>query len=308
VQTITTVAELQELSRQWNREGRKVALVPTMGALHEGHLSLVRAAREGVGPAGGVIVSIFVNPTQFNNPADLAAYPRTLDADRGKLAAMRVDALFNPTAEEMYPPHLEATWVTASNVAHPLEGEGRPGHFDGVATVVSRLFDAALPDRAYFGQKDAQQVAVVRALVRDLDYHVDLVACPTIREADGLAMSSRNVLLEDPDREHAVGLVQALAVAQAAFAAGVRDTHELGRRMSGQLWEQGIEVEYASVVDPASFLDVPAARPGDLAVIAGSLGGVRLIDNAAIEGDDLLAFLPPGAQSAADHPVSQGAS
>ena len=308
MRVVTTVAELQELARQWNQEGRTVALVPTMGALHDGHLSLVRAAREGVGPGGGVIVSIFVNPTQFTNPDDLAAYPRTFEADRGQLQALDVDALFHPSAEEMYPPHLEATWVTASDVAHPLEGAGRPGHFDGVVTVVSRLFDAALPEKAYFGQKDAQQVAVVRAMVRDLDKLVDVVACPTVREADGLAMSSRNTLLSGEDRGRAAGVALALALAQSAFAAGVRDAEELGRRMSGLLWEHGIEVEYTAVVDPDTFLAVPAARPGDLVVVAGSLGGVRLIDNARVDEDDLLPYLSTIPASTFDNPVSQGAS
>ncbi|MEA2647020.1 MAG: pantoate--beta-alanine ligase [Chloroflexota bacterium] len=305
---VTSVAALQEMAGGWKAEGRSLALVPTMGALHEGHLSLVRAAREAVGPEGRVTVSIFVNPTQFSSPIDLASYPRTFEADSEKLAALGADALFHPTAEEMYPPESEATWVTASTVAQPLEGAGRPGHFDGVATIVSRLFDAALPDKAFFGQKDAQQVAVVRALARDLEYEVEIVACPTIREADGLAMSSRNVLLAAADRERAVALARALGLAQSAFAAGVRDAEELARRMSGVLWEMGVEVEYASLVDPTTFLPAPTARPGDLAVIAGTLGGVRLIDNAAVDGEELLPFVSTIPDELPERPISQGAS
>jgi pantoate--beta-alanine ligase len=285
---IESVAELQAQSRAWRDRGEPVGFVATMGALHDGHLSLVRAAQL---RDRRVIVSVFVNPTQFNDPGDLAAYPRSLDTDSELLRDAGVDALFVPRVEEMYPDGLSATRVEPGSLGELLEGQSRPGHFSGVATVVARLLNAALPDRAYFGQKDAQQVAVVRAMVSDLAFPVEIVACPTVREADGLAMSSRNQRLGAADRVAALGLVRALDKAQSMYQAGERDGVAVGETMERLLQQSPtLSAQYAVVVDPGTFLPKTSVSAGDLAVIAASVGGVRLIDNAMVGAGDLLRF------------------
>src|SRR5580704_5919128 len=205
------------------REGRRLALVPTMGALHEGHLSLVRAARSS---CDVVAASIFVNPTQFGPNEDLAKYPRSFERDRDLLASEGVELLFAPTVEEMYPAGA-VTWITVEELSNKLDGRSRPGHFRGVTTVVAKLFHIVEPDVAFFGQKDAAQVAIIRRMVRDLDFPVEIVACPIVREADGLAMSSRNAYLDPQQRKQALALQRALMRVKRSWEAGERDAGKL---------------------------------------------------------------------------------
>ncbi|TMC53809.1 MAG: pantoate--beta-alanine ligase [Chloroflexi bacterium] len=260
-----------EASRQWRVAGRSIGLVPTMGALHAGHMRLVEMARA---ENDVVVVSIFVNPIQFGPNEDLGRYPRDLKRDDELLAKAGVDAIFVPEVRAMYPPE-SSTRVHVGGVSEPLEGSARPGHFEGVATVVTKLFAAVEPDRAYFGQKDAQQVAVVRRLALDLDLGVEIRVVPTVREADGLALSSRNVYLGTAEREAATILSKALREGAAAYAAGERDPDRLRVLLLARLGSEPlVEVEYAEVVDPATF-----RKPGSLAVMAVRIGKTRLIDN-----------------------------
>ena len=242
-----------------------------MGALHLGHIRLFDVARR---ENDVVVVSVFVNPIQFGPNEDLARYPRDWDRDYKVLNAAEVDAVYRPRSEEMYPQDA-STRVHVDGVAEPLEGAARPGHFEGVATVVTKLFSAVEPDRAYFGQKDAQQVAVVKRLVRDLDLGVDVRVVPTVRESDGLALSSRNVYLSPDERQAARSLSAALRQATAAYAEGERDPERLRGILTARLGaERLVQVDYADVVDPATF-----RKPGTLAVIAVRIGKTRLIDN-----------------------------
>jgi pantoate--beta-alanine ligase len=255
----------------------EVGVVPTMGALHEGHLALVRRARE---ENAHVIPTIFVNPTQFNDPKDLLNYPRDTERDLELLRGAGVDVVFMPTPEVMYPPNFQ-TYVTVENVTQGLEGAHRPGHFRGVATVVAKLFNLTQPHRAYFGQKDAQQVAVIKRMVADLNIPLDVVVCPTLREADGLAMSSRNRKLTPEQRQAAPVLYRALIAAQLAFDGGERDPEVLRQVMRAVLVSEPLaEVDYVSVAD-ADILDelrepIMAAA---LVSLAAKLGSIRLIDN-----------------------------
>jgi len=268
---IEHAAAMLEASRRWRREGKSIGLVPTMGALHAGHMGLVEAAR---GENDVVVVSVFVNPLQFGPNEDLDRYPRDWDRDAKMLREAEVDAVYRPTAEEMYPPD-SSTRVHVSGVTDTLEGAARPGHFEGVATVVTKLLAAVQPDRAYFGQKDAQQVAVVRRLVRDLDLGVEIRVVPIVREPDGLALSSRNVYLSPAERCAAAGIGAALREAAAAYGSGERDPIKLRAHIAGRLsLEPLVQVEYAELVDPATF-----QKPGTLAVIAVRVGKTRLIDN-----------------------------
>jgi len=242
-----------------------------MGALHAGHLSLVELARR---ENDVVVVSIFVNPIQFGPGEDFARYPRDPARDARLLHEAEVDAIYEPSAEVMYPPGA-STRVHVGDVAERFEGESRPGHFEGVATVVTKLLVAVEPDRAYFGQKDAQQVAVVRRLVRDLDLGVEVRVAPTVREADGLALSSRNVYLSPDERKAAASLSAALGEAANAYAAGERDPEALrGLLITRLTAEPLVSIDYAELVDPATF-----QKPGSLAVVAARLGKTRLIDN-----------------------------
>jgi len=262
---------MREASRRWRREGKSIGLVPTMGALHAGHLSLVDAARR---ENDVVVASVFVNPIQFGPNEDLARYPRDWDRDLGLLEAAEVDAVYRPSVEAMYPSDA-STRVHLDGLAEPLEGAARPGHFEGVATVVTKLFGAVEPDRAYFGQKDAQQVAVVKRLVRDLDLGVEIRVAPTVRERDGLALSSRNVYLSSEERKAATALSAALRQATAAYAEGERDPERLRAILHARIGaEPLVGIDYAEVVDPATF-----RKPGTLAVIAARIGKTRLIDN-----------------------------
>jgi pantoate--beta-alanine ligase len=268
---VPTAAGLREWSESARREGLRVGLVPTMGALHAGHVSLVRRARQ---ECERTAVSIFVNPLQFTPGEDFDRYPRRLDADLEVLRAEGVDAAYLPAVEAMYPPGA-TTRVRVAELDEVLEGVCRPGHFEGVATVVLKLFEAARPHRAYFGQKDAQQAAVVTRLARDLDTGVEIVVCPTVREPDGLALSSRNAYLRGDERRAALCLVRALRAADAAYAAGERDPASLRAAMSEVLDAEPLaRVDYAEVVDEGTF-----TPPGRLAVLAVRIGATRLIDN-----------------------------
>jgi pantoate--beta-alanine ligase len=272
---IRTVADLRAKVRGWKAQGDTVGVVPTMGALHDGHLSLARAARA---ECERVVVTIFVNPKQFNNPEDLLKYPRTEAADATLLASVPVDAIFAPSAEEVYPEGFGSV-VSVLGVSEPLEGKMRPGHFDGVSTVVAKLFGMTLADRGYFGQKDWQQLQVVLKLVRDLNLPVAIVGCETIREADGLAMSSRNVRLTDEGRAKAPVLYAAISAAAADIRAGLPDRMAI-REAAEAMRAAGFDrVEYIELRDAETLIpsDDPT-RPRRM-LAAAWLDGVRLIDN-----------------------------
>jgi pantoate--beta-alanine ligase len=263
--------------RRIRREGPgKWGLVPTMGYLHAGHISLVERARAENDLVG---VSIFVNPTQFGPAEDLAAYPRDLDRDLGLLERSGADLVWVPPTEEVYPSGYQ-TYVDVEEVTRVLEGAARPGHFRGVATVVAKLFHIFLPDRAYFGQKDAQQVAVIRQMVRDLNFPVELVVCPIVREADGLAMSSRNVYLRPEQRAAAPVLYRALSAASTAWAAGERDGDRLRQAMRRVLDSEPLaQTEYVSAADPVTLTELGLPSRGVLLSMAVRIGKARLIDN-----------------------------
>ena len=277
-QIVRTVADLRRHVRAWKANGELVGVVPTMGALHEGHLSLARAARR---DCDRVITTIFVNPKQFNNPADLLKYPRTEEADAALLATVPVDILFAPQPEEVYPEGFVTT-VSVSGVSEPLEGRMRPGHFDGVATVVTKLFGMTMAERAYFGQKDWQQLQVVLQLVRDLNLPVKVVGCETIREANGLALSSRNVRLTEAGRLKAPVLYAAITAAADDIRAGQSDRMAI-REAAEAIRAAGFDrVEYIELRDAETLM--PSDDPGRprRMLAAAWLDGVRLIDNIAV--------------------------
>lgn len=275
---IRSLPALRAAVTGWKRAGETVGVVPTMGALHQGHLSLVRAAKEG---CDRVIVTIFINPKQFNSPEDYDNYPRTEEDDARKLASLKADAVYVPDADTLYPAGF-ATNVSVGGLTDVLCGAHRPGHFDGVATVVSKLFLQTQADRAYFGEKDFQQLQVVTRLARDLDMLVEVVGCPTIREEDGLAMSSRNLLLSDRARVWAPELNAAMQeMAEGLLAGG--DLKELHAKATARIERAGFtQVEYLDLraCDTLEALDVPT-RPARL-LAAAWLAGVRLIDNIAV--------------------------
>ena len=273
MQVFTTKKELVEFRAQQDGQRRSVGLVPTMGALHAGHGSLIKAAREA---NDVVVVSVFVNPLQFSDLGecdDFRNYPRNVEADAAFAESLGADVVFAPSVEEMYPSGTPLAWVRTGAMGEVLEGASRPGHFDGVATVVSKLFNLVRPTRAYFGQKDAQQVAVLRRMVADLDFPVELVAAPIVRAADGLAESSRNQRLNDAER------TQALALSRTLF--GLRDgkfnsVEEASKALDAS---DGVRVDYLTVVDPQTLKPVDVnARPA-LALVAAHVGPVWLIDN-----------------------------
>jgi pantoate--beta-alanine ligase len=270
------VADLRAALNEPRREGRAIGLVPTMGALHDGHLSLIRAASA---EHDLVVVSLFVNPAQFNEASDLAAYPRDEDADARAASDAGADLLFAPTVEEVYPPGF-ATTVRVAGLTEHLEGEHRgTGHFEGVATVVCKLLNMAQPDAAYFGRKDAQQAAVIRRLVRDLDIPVRIAVCPTVREPDGLALSSRNVHLKGADRERALALANALEAAEDAVARGERDAAAIAAAGRAAMARLGVEPEYVALVHPDDLLPVERIDGDVLVAVAARVGTTRLIDN-----------------------------
>ena len=275
-----TIAETRAAVRELRAAGRTVGLVPTMGALHAGHVSLVRAARK---ECDAVVVSLFVNPTQFGPNEDFAKYPRTWDSDCALLEREGVELVFAPGAEAMYPVGA-STFVEVECVSDRLDGASRPGHFRGVATVVAKLFHIVAPDKAFFGQKDAAQVAVLRRMVRDLNFDLELVVCPTVREADGLALSSRNRYLSAEERGQALVLSRALQRVEERIAQGVLESAALIREAQEMLAaETGVRVDYLRIVDPSSLEDVAAVCGGALVAVAAVVGTTRLIDNVVIE-------------------------
>jgi pantoate--beta-alanine ligase len=286
MQIITTVRQMQQACRNLRRKGT-LGLVPTMGALHEGHLSLVRRAQE---ECDSVVVSIFVNPTQFAAGEDYETYPRSFDDDCAKLKAAGIDLLFAPSPEEMYSPD-STTFVEVPGIGDRLDGASRPGHFRGVATVVAKLFNIVGPDRAYFGQKDAAQVAVLRAMIRDLNFPVQLVACPIVRERDGLAMSSRNRYLSPQNRGRALILHRALQTVCELLEAGETRSAILQGALSEVFAEEeGVRLDYAAIVDPCTLLPVSDTARGALIAVAAWVGSTRLIDNLLTENLPIESF------------------
>ena len=272
MRVLETVAAFREARRAHGELG----FTPTMGFLHEGHLALVARARA---ETAAVAASLFVNPTQFGDPQDLERYPRDTPGDLAKLERAGVDLVFAPSVAEMYPPGA-ATHVEVGPLGDVLEGAARPSHFAGVATVVAKLFNIVAPTRAYFGEKDAQQVAVIRRLVRDLDLPVEVVACPTVREADGLALSSRNVRLSPAQRAAAPVLHRALRAAQSLAAAGGRDAERLRAAVRAVVASEPLaDLDYVSVADPGSLEELSRLDGPALLSLAARFGPVRLIDN-----------------------------
>lgn len=272
--TVTTIAELRA-ARQCLPD--PVGLVPTMGFLHEGHLSLVRAARD---ECAGVVVSIFVNPAQFGPKEDLSIYPHDLPRDLRLLEAEGVDLVWIPTVEVMYPPGYQ-TWVDVMDVTKPLEGAMRPGHFRGVATVVAKLFTAVQPQKAYFGQKDAQQVVVIQRMVQDLNFPLEVVVCPIRREADGLALSSRNVYLNPAERQAATVLSRSLLAVQTAYQSGERNANSLRKIIAAMIEAEPLaHLQYVSCAAPDTLQEIEGVITGRaLLSMAVYVGATRLIDN-----------------------------
>ena len=284
MRTIERIADIRRLVRDTRARGKRVGFVPTMGFLHQGHLALVDEARR---RADSVVMSIFVNPLQVAPTEDLARYPRDPQGDAAKAASRGVDLLFTPTVAEMYrngDPHASGeVRVVPRSLDQRWEGEVRPGHFAGVLTVVAKLLNIVQPDIAVFGQKDFQQAMLVRAMVRDLDMPVEIVVAPTVRDPDGLAMSSRNTYLSGPDRTRALRLSRALRAMQEAFGRGERSGDVLlaaGRAVLAQ--DAELAVDYLAVVDPDTLAPSPEAKAGDVAMLAARVGATRLIDNVVL--------------------------
>ncbi len=273
---ISTIPELRAWLAEARLTGQRVALIPTMGALHEGHLSLIDAAKA---RAEAVVLSVFVNPLQFGPQEDFTRYPRNLAADAALAAGRGADVLFAPTVEAMYAPESEIR-VTPGPTAARLEGAVRPGHFEGVLTVVTKLFHLVEPDVAVFGQKDIQQATLIRQLVRDLDFPIDLVIAATVREPDGLALSSRNAYLTAEQRAQGLGLSAALRAADRAWQGGASDAAALVRIMETECARfPGLVPDYIAAVDPIRLLPVSRAEPGTILTLAGRVGTTRLLDN-----------------------------
>ena len=276
LKVFTTIDEMRIASRAARPAGRRIGLVPTMGALHQGHLSLVRAAKSS---CDLVVVSSFVNPTQFGPNEDLAKYPRSFEQDRGLLEREGVDLLFAPSVEEMYPGGA-VTWVTVEDLSGKLDGRSRPTHFRGVTTVVAKLFHIVEPDLAFFGQKDAAQVAIIRRMVRDLNLPLEIAVCPIVREPDGLAMSSRNAYLDPQQRKQALVLHRSLMRVQQLADAGERSAVKLtaaGREEFAA--ESSVRLDYFEIVDPATLDPVENVSQSALVAVAAFVGPTRLIDN-----------------------------
>ncbi len=275
MQTVSSLPDLRQTLAQWRADGASIALVPTMGALHAGHMALVDAARE---RGAKVVASIFVNPKQFGPNEDLARYPRPIAADQALLAAHGCELLWLPDVATMYPTGF-ATNVSVTGVSDGLDGAARPGHFDGVATVVTKLFNQVRPDAAFFGEKDFQQLAVIRRMVTDLDQGLEIVGVPTVRDADGLALSSRNVYLSSDERARALALPRALAAAKRAIEAGESGAIDAAR---AALQQAGFVPDYVELVD-ANTLGAPISGQPRRLLAAARIGSTRLIDNLAID-------------------------
>jgi pantoate--beta-alanine ligase len=278
MRTIRSIADLRAHLAQARDAGRTVGLVPTMGALHAGHEALIRTASA---RTGEVVVSLFVNPAQFDDPSDLERYPRTEERDAAIAAECGAAVLFAPPPAEIYPDGF-ATTVTVAGLSDVLEGESRPGHFAGVCTVVAKLLNIVAPDVAFFGAKDAQQAVVVRRMARDLDMPARIEVLPTVREPDGLALSSRNALLAPEDRPRALALHAGLQAAERAVAAGERDARAVRAAALAAMAERGVEPEYLALIHPETLEAVPAVNGRALLAVAARVGPVRLIDNALL--------------------------
>ena len=278
MQLIRTVQEMQAASIVLKRSGRRVALVPTMGALHDGHVALMRKARDS---GATVVVSVYVNPTQFGPHEDFKQYPRDLEADARLCEREGVHAVFAPADDEMYPGGLQpSVFVEENALARRLEGERRPGHFRGVCTVVAKLFNIVQPDSALFGQKDYQQLKIVQRMVRDLRFPIEVVPVPTVREADGLALSSRNRRLSDAERAQAPVLWKALGITRDLFNQGEHNAHQLEAAMSRAVeLAPSARLDYAQIADAETLEPVNDAQSGNVALIAAHVGETRLIDN-----------------------------
>jgi pantoate--beta-alanine ligase len=275
-----TIPQAQAICPAFRTQGRRLGLVPTMGALHEGHLSLVRAARA---KTDAVAVSIFVNPTQFGPNEDFTKYPRNFERDCELLEREGVAVVFAPSAEEMYGKG-SATWVEVEGLSDRLCGKSRPGHFRGVATVVAKLFQIIQPDAAFFGQKDAAQVAIIRRMVRDLNIPVGIEVCPIVRDPDGLALSSRNAYLTPEERKSALALYRALKRVETVFDSGERDTVALISAATTELsGERGVRLDYFEIVDTDTLEPQPTINRKALVAVAGLVGKTRLIDNILLE-------------------------
>lgn len=286
MRTLATKEELRAELEPVRKAGKRIGLVPTMGALHEGHLSLLREARE---RCDVVVVSLFVNPAQFGPGEDLDSYPRDVDRDAAVAEAEGVDLLYAPSVEEVYPPGFATAVEVAGGLTAVLDGDPAsrgPGHFRGVTTVVAKLFNIVQPDVAFFGQKDAQQAVVIRRMARDLDFPVEIAVMPTVREADGLAMSSRNSYLSDEDRERALAISRGLRVAEQRAASGAGSSEELVEAIRAELRDAGIEPEYVEARDAENLTNVGNlnGRPVLLAV-AAKVGKARLIDNTILNSN-----------------------
>jgi pantoate--beta-alanine ligase len=283
---ISSAAEITALSKQARSAGLRVGFVPTMGALHAGHISLVRTARS---RSGLLAVSIFVNPTQFGPKEDFSKYPRTLEQDRALLMAEKVDYLFAPSVDEMYPGGA-TTWVDVEGLSDRLDGRSRPGHFRGVSTVVAKLFHIVQPDLAFFGQKDAAQVAIIRKMVRDLNFDVEIVVCPTVREADGLAMSSRNAYLNPTQRRQATVLSRSLQRVQMLADQGETSASALLAAGKGVMAEEpAVRLDYFEIVDRNSLEPLAGISHDALVAVAAFVGETRLIDNIVLPGKSFTA-------------------
>lgn len=277
-----SIASLKELQEIRKTLPGPVGFVPTMGFLHQGHLSLVRKARE---ECDSVVVSIFANPTQFAPDEDFETYPRDISRDKRLLGDENVDVVWIPTVEEMYPDDFQ-TWVTVEEVTQPLEGSRRPTHFQGVTTIVAKLFNAVRPDRAYFGQKDAQQAVVIKQMVRDLNYPIEIVVCPIVREEDGLAMSSRNTYLDPVERQAALSLSRGLHLAKERFLDGEREAEVLRTAVKHRVEQEELaQLEYVSCADPVSLEELEGPVETCLLSMAAKVGKTRLIDNLVLKPD-----------------------
>ncbi len=279
-EVIKEIEDMKEKASLLRARAQTIGFVPTMGALHEGHLSLIRRARA---ENDVLIVSIFVNPTQFDKGSDFRSYPRQFESDLEIASQEGVGVVFAPDGDEMYPMGHSTYVEVTGGLTKGLCGASRPGHFRGVATVVAKLFNIVRPDRAYFGRKDYQQAVIIKRLVRDFGFDIDVVVLPTVREPDGLAISSRNQHLTDDERQKALSIYRALARASELYDLGERDTKVIGREMRNILNEWGItRIDYISVVDPETLEDVETTRAGVVVAIAAWVGDTRLIDNMAL--------------------------
>ena len=288
--TLTSAAQVTNVSKEAHRAGKRVGFVPTMGALHEGHLSLVRTACQ---QSDVVIASVFVNPKQFGPNEDFSKYPRDAEKDSAMLAAEKTDYLFMPSVEEMYPAGA-TSWVTVEGLSEKLDGRSRPGHFNGVTTVVAKLFNIVQPDFAFFGQKDAAQVAVVSKMVRDLNMDVRIVVCPIVRESDGLAMSSRNAYLNPQQRKQALVLYRSLMRVQMLADGGENNAARLkvaGEQVIAE--ESAVKLDYFEVVNRETLDPVADITGGALVAVAAYVGSTRLIDNIVVHGKNTTVNLLP---------------